>query len=244
MKTLDLSSVSSKTITRWRAAGAPLANDSRLRAWLAGRKHLPKSIRDQLVSVVSEKSDSDSDASAESAGGAAEALARLEAEEIRAYQRLQAALAGGDPLTIKAERDGWLKISESLRRYDLAVEESRRVRGELLPRAEVEKLLGFLARIWPILAHKEAEALSERLAGSGHQALYDGIRGVVTLRFFETLAGYADQCGHETFSAIVRKTIQGHAWTVGDAATRMERSKMTPGEVGVDLSKIWLAGRK
>lgn len=34
MKTLDLTSVSPRTLKRWKAQGAPLGDDSRLRAWL------------------------------------------------------------------------------------------------------------------------------------------------------------------------------------------------------------------
>jgi hypothetical protein len=58
--------------------------------------------------------------------GAAAALERLEREEEQAHRRLQAALAGGNPLSIDAAQSFWLKCSETLRRLDLAVEVARR----------------------------------------------------------------------------------------------------------------------
>ena len=53
-------------------------------------------------------------------------LERLEREEEQAHRRLQAALAGGNPLSIDAAQSFWLKCSETLRRLDLAVEVARR----------------------------------------------------------------------------------------------------------------------
>lgn len=70
--------------------------------------------------------------------GAAPALKRLEENEAKFYQRLAAAFASGNADRIANAREDWLKCSESLRKYDLLVEQSRRDSGELIPREEAE----------------------------------------------------------------------------------------------------------
>ena len=70
--------------------------------------------------------------------GAARALERLEAEEAGLYSAYKNARASGDALTAKVARDGWLKVSESLRKYDLMIASARRGEGELVPRKQVE----------------------------------------------------------------------------------------------------------
>ena len=60
--------------------------------------------------------------------GVAETLRRLESAEATAYERWQQAVESGDPVRIKVERENWLRIGDSLRRYDLAVEAARRER--------------------------------------------------------------------------------------------------------------------
>ena len=77
--------------------------------------------------------------------GAARALERLETEEGVLYSTYKSARASGDALTAKVARDGWLKVSESLRKYDLMVASSRRGEGELIPRAQVASQLGHFA---------------------------------------------------------------------------------------------------
>jgi hypothetical protein len=90
--------------------------------------------------------------------GAAAALKRLEQQELIEFTKLQALLSDpeADQFSIKTTRDTWLKLDESLRRYDALVEQARRESGALLPR-EVATALAQLvvairrgnARIWP-----------------------------------------------------------------------------------------------
>jgi hypothetical protein len=75
------------------------------------------------------------------AEGAASALNRLENAELVAYQEMQAAIKDGDPITVSEKRKNWLSLSESLRKFDLLVEENRRASGELVPRSELEHAL-------------------------------------------------------------------------------------------------------
>jgi len=242
MKTLDLTSVSPRTLKRWKAQGAPLGDDSRLRAWLAGRKNLPQSIIAQLGDTMSADGDSVPIVSNDGNGGAAAALRRLEREEVSAYGRLQSAIASGDPLAAKSERDAWLKVSESLRKYDLAIEQARREAGELMPRAEVEGLISFFVGCAPLLSHEEAEQLAGQLAGSTEWPIYSAVRGLMTLKFFETLARWAEGTGRGTLVAIVKKIIRGADWTLYDAAARLERSGVNLGEHKPSVEKIRLAG--
>jgi len=73
--------------------------------------------------------------------GASAALTRLESEEARLFGLLKEAETTGDVLEVKAARDAWLKVSESLRKFDLIVESAKRELGETVPRAHVEELL-------------------------------------------------------------------------------------------------------
>ena len=51
----------------------------------------------------------------------------------------------------KLALEDWLKISESLRKYDLLIEQSRRDSGQLVPRAEAEQAC-CMAATWLRLA--------------------------------------------------------------------------------------------
>lgn len=219
MKTLDLASVSPRTLKRWKAQGAPMADDFRLRAWLAGRKNLPQSIRDQLGGIVSENR-TESPVVSNDDGGAAAALSRLESEELRAYARLQGAIASGDPLTIKAERDGWLKISESLRRYDLLVEQSRRDAGELMPMSQVRELI----RAWigwvPLGNRQEAEELAGAMEGRTAVEIYEGIRRLLNRHFFERLTGWIENTKYEALAGIIRAEMDA-SWQAQNAKNKL-----------------------
>jgi hypothetical protein len=242
MKNLNLCEISPRTLKRWKAAGAPLEDDARLRTWLAGRKNLPQSIRDQLGAIVSTDGDSVPVVSNGADGGAAAALRRLEREEVAAYGRLQNAIAAGDTLAAKSERDAWLKVSESLRKYDLAIEQARREAGELMPRAEVENLISFFVGVAPLICHEEGEMLAGQLAGATERPIYEAVRGLMTLRFFETLARWAEGTGRGALVAIVKKIIREADWTLDNAAARLEGSGVDLGEHKPSVEKIRLAG--
>jgi hypothetical protein len=79
--------------------------------------------------------------------GAAGALQRLATTERTLYHRLQTALKDGNALAIADARTDWLQVSESLRRYDIAIEQSRRESGELIPRSESEMAVR-MASVW------------------------------------------------------------------------------------------------
>ena len=77
--------------------------------------------------------------------GAAAALERLEEAERSAYEHWELAMVGGDPFTVKVARESWLKMTESLRRYDASIEEARRQAGATLAKEEAERILKALA---------------------------------------------------------------------------------------------------
>jgi hypothetical protein len=153
---------SERTARRWKAQGAPLSNPARLRVWLAGRKNLPQATRAKLAGEARTRrahvaAEADIDASEI---GAPAALRRLEASEATAYRLLQSGIAAGDPLEIKLARESWLKIGDSLRRYDLLVEKSRRDAGELVPRAEVETAVARFTNWFKLACVRTASALA------------------------------------------------------------------------------------
>jgi hypothetical protein len=73
--------------------------------------------------------------------GASAALTRLESEEARLFTLVKNAEASNDPFEAKAARDAWLKVSESLRKFDLLVESAKREVGELVAKKDVEIFL-------------------------------------------------------------------------------------------------------
>lgn len=133
-----------RTIRRWRRDRAPLQNDQQMRAWLAGRKNLPAGTRVVLDEARTRENADQSKATPSKSVGAAAALRRLERAEERAYAAFQVATESGDAVAIRNARETWLRVSESLRKYDVAIEESRRDAGELVPRSEIEKILSWL----------------------------------------------------------------------------------------------------
>jgi hypothetical protein len=124
-----------RTVRRWRKDGAPLGKPA-MRNWLAGRKHLPPG----TAALVSEyrRATMAKDLAGDGGlvKGAASALRRLEVMETKTYRALEKAMERGDAIEVKANRESWLRVSESLRRYDLAVEANRRAE-ELVPRKMV-----------------------------------------------------------------------------------------------------------
>ena len=139
---------SPKTISRWRGEGAPLSDPAAMRRWIAARKNIPRRI---LESVRPPKAKAGIGKVPMVVGvkGAAATLARLEAEELAAYQRLQVAIEAGDEMSIRLARKGWLEVSELLRKIDMVIEDSRRQAGELIPRNLVENAVKwFLFGAW------------------------------------------------------------------------------------------------
>jgi hypothetical protein len=147
-----------RTIRCWQKKGAPLDDDGRMRAWLSNQQRIPPGTVPILAGMRTAENTASALATVKLPTGMAAALRRQEKAEAQAYTAFEAALASGDPIQIKATRENWLKISESLRRADLAIEQSRRDAGELVPRSEVTRLLHELhwAVYWGLEALPEA----------------------------------------------------------------------------------------
>jgi hypothetical protein len=96
--------------------------------------------------------------------GMGASLRRLEAQEAEAFDRMRRSV--GTPGEGPA-RKAWLQVAEALRKADIALEESRRDAGELLPRKVAEDALEFalafaaiatkqiVLRLSPIIAKQE-----------------------------------------------------------------------------------------
>jgi hypothetical protein len=100
-----------RTMFRWKGDGAPLDDYEQMLRWLSTRKNLPRSVLEKIQTPVGNNVSS---TAANGTAGAAAALKRLEAAELHAFERMQAALARGNPLEICEARENWLRISESL----------------------------------------------------------------------------------------------------------------------------------
>lgn len=129
-----------RTIRRWLKAGAPLNDPKRMRVWLAGQQSLPPGTARLLASLRTTESAKADTQPQTLAMGVAPALRRLEEMEARAFSDLRRAQATGDPIAVKQAHAIWLRNGEALRKHDLAIEQSRRDAGELVPRETIERL--------------------------------------------------------------------------------------------------------
>jgi hypothetical protein len=144
--------VSIATVSRWRNEGKPVEDFPAMRKLLE-EKHAAHGRGSGGGGNGS--TDHDRAPSDDLARGAASALARLEQDEAQRWAAYQAAKeATADASTQKRLHKQWLEVSESLRKYDLQVEQIRRDAGELLTRAQAEQVL-------------EATATALRLAVAG-----------------------------------------------------------------------------
>jgi hypothetical protein len=130
-----------RTVRRWKKSSAPLHDEKKMLVWLSAQQRLPINTATLLASRRIAASGDKAPPPGPLLEGVAQALRRLEAMEARAFAAFERAITIGDPVATKSTRDNWLKISESLRRFDLQVEIGRRASGELLPREQVELLL-------------------------------------------------------------------------------------------------------
>ena len=169
-----------RTIFNWRAAGAPLDDDGAMKAWLMSRPKIPRGTAELLMRVQAGPAavrppkprgrvvpTASVKVVDESQLGAAAALRRLAEEERIAHGEWKALVSNPDASIeqVESAAQQWLKISESLRRYELAVEQDRRQSGELLPRADLEAFAqGFLVNFCGSL-RVGIESLAPRLAG-------------------------------------------------------------------------------
>lgn len=134
------------TVARWAKAGVDLENPDAVAAYRGSKKQGRKSPTEDKSAAEAERYLPGALAAADGLeGGAAAALKRLEDAERASYAQFQAALAEGDGFQIKVARETWLKMGDSLRRYDATVAEARRAAGAVLPKSEVERILRVLA---------------------------------------------------------------------------------------------------
>ena len=142
-----------RTIRRWKAAGAPLSSPEEMTAWLASRRsngvEPPADKPTQKIEPVSTPG-----TTPPAAVGAGPALRRLEQAEADAHERLQAAIVAGDATAIRAGRRHWLEVTAELRRSDVSLEASRRDASESIPRHEIEQALKFLGWLLKIAVRR------------------------------------------------------------------------------------------
>jgi hypothetical protein len=172
-----------RTVARWKREGAPLDDPIQTRAWLATRKNLPAATRAKLATEAKRRRTriaSESDAESEAVGiGAAAALRRLEQSEAESYNLLQSAIREGEPMEIKCARENWLKIGDSLRRYDLLVEKGRRDAGELIPREEIEGHISAFVRFFKIACLRLTNSLAPQLGGLSVADIHDVLKRAI-----------------------------------------------------------------
>jgi hypothetical protein len=163
-----------RTLYRWKSLGAPLRDYEQMLSWLSTRKNLPKVVIEKIAVLPQENVSSP--VSNGGTAGAAQALKRLEASELQAFERMQSALASGNPLSVRESRESWLKISESLRRYDLMIEQSRRDAGELTPVSQVQMFITYFIAGAMAIMTRRAEDIVNETHGKDERTQYAALR--------------------------------------------------------------------
>jgi hypothetical protein len=198
--------ISDRTFRRWKSDGAPIHDEKAMQAWLATRKNLPHSVLEKLklptvaggVSILVGRGTS----------GAGAALKRLQEAELAAFERLQVAIAGGNPLLIKEAREGWTKLCESLRKYELLVEASRREAGELIPRVELQKFVTHFYSFGKSALRGQAEDLVNSFMGKSELEIYERLRDVLNRNLFDTVLSWMRGCADQRLIESGRKFLQ------------------------------------
>ena len=104
--------------------------------------------------------------------GAPAALSRLEREERILFNAYEKAKKSGDVLTVRLARDGWLKCSEALRKYDVMLAAARRELGEVVLRSDVTRWLSHLAG-WLHFSLITATGTADK----GYETMWRALRG-------------------------------------------------------------------
>lgn len=208
--------VAERTARRWKSAGMPMDKGwQAIESWLSSRKNLPASVLERIrISTpdTADRSDSSAD-SRESAGvaGAAAALKRLEAAELAAFDRLEDALRGGNALLIRECREGWLKLGESLRKFDLLVEQNRRDAGELIPREVLEEFVRKFCTWARITFQARAQDLVGAIQGKRDVEIYAALKEVFSESLYNGIISHLETGGNAEaqLAATCREVIHG-----------------------------------
>ena len=202
-----------RTIGRWKRAGAPLSDPARMRTWLASRKNLPPETRAMMSEKARSRRSSDANSieAQDLTTGAPAALRRLETVEARAFELLDRAMRRGDPHEVKLARQGWLEVGDSLRRYDLLVERSRRDSGELVNLAETQAYLEHFLTFLKMGIVRAANSIAPKLAGAGTADACDMVREACVEQILCTLGAMtSSRCAAklpEWFSKPITKAL-------------------------------------
>ena len=117
-------------------------------------------------------------------------MKRLETTELQAFERMQVALTRGNPLEIREARESWLKVSESLRKYDLMIEQNLRDAGELVPVSELQKFINLFIAFANTSFTLGAESATNEIAGKKEPEIYNHIRQLGNKALFMAALGY------------------------------------------------------
>lgn len=139
-----------RTARRWRSEGAPVGDPDALRVWLSTQKNLPVHTRQLLDRHARPAKARKPGSAAGESEGAPAALRRLEAAELSAWKRFEAASQAGDAFAVKSARQNWLGVSAELRRFDESVGRERR-QSDVLPRDEA--MIAIANTVWSLNLH-------------------------------------------------------------------------------------------
>ena len=167
----DFFSVTTAAVSKWKVDGKDLSSFRAVAGWLKSHKQLSEATKQACTrALVGNAITVDGGQKPKTpiptggVQGAAAALRRQEEMELDLWNRLQHAMEH-DPGQAKDLRDAWVKVGETLRKFDLMVEASRRDSGELISRAEWERMSRALVFWWIHAFRRASDDLCPHLVG-------------------------------------------------------------------------------
>lgn len=183
-----------RSIRAWRADGAPLENDQRMRKWLAARRTLPPKTLEKLMATRKRERKAAIENTSPGAMGAASALRRLETAEEGAHRRYEQAVLAGDEVEIRLAQRKWQELADRLLRYDAQVEANRRDAGTLVPRVDVVRSVAmYCAWLRAAWENQNSEFIRDFVPESDRVRAFKAIRSRTYQALLDTAAMHAAQ---------------------------------------------------
>jgi len=151
-----------KSASDWLKKGCPVSSSIEQDTWVASQKRL------HLKANTNQSGSTNIVIQPETTLGAGAALERVEKVELYYFNEWQKAKVNNDATLERTARENYLKASESLRKQDIALEESRRAAGVQLPKEQILLLISRFLYASRVALKKVKQNLAPQLAASSN----------------------------------------------------------------------------
>jgi serine/threonine protein phosphatase PrpC len=108
---------------------------------------------------------------------------------------------------MKEAREGWTKLCESLRKYELLVEQTRREAGELIPKVDMQAWIEIFYFWFTMSLREQAQSLATALSGATETVICETIGGTLADACFNTALVYLAKGGDSRMVETTRQFI-------------------------------------